>query len=132
MATMDAVKLHGGEPANFLDVGGGASAEQVAKAFGLVTADPNVRAILINIFGGITRGDVVAEGIREALGQRRGRGADRRPPLRHERRRGPAILAEAGLTAVDTMDEAARAGRRPAAGEPERAVAMSSDRSATR
>ena len=71
MATMDAVKLHGGEPANFLDVGGGASAEQVAKAFGLVTADPNVRAILINIFGGITRGDVVAEGIRR--GARPGR-----------------------------------------------------------
>ena len=66
MATMDAVKLHGGEPANFLDVGGGASADQVAKAFGLVTADPNVRAILINIFGGITRGDVVAQGIVEA------------------------------------------------------------------
>ena len=69
MATMDAVKLHGGEPANFLDVGGGASAEQVAKAFRLVTADPNVKAILINIFGGITRGDVVAQGIREALSQ---------------------------------------------------------------
>ena len=67
MATMDAVKLHGGEPANFLDVGGGASADQVAKAFGLVTAEPNVRAILINIFGGITRGDVVAKGIAEAI-----------------------------------------------------------------
>src|SRR5690606_18863262 len=67
MATMDAVKLSGGEPANFLDVGGGASADQVAKAFTLVTADPAVEAILINIFGGITRGDVVAQGIREAL-----------------------------------------------------------------
>ncbi|MDQ3540173.1 MAG: ADP-forming succinate--CoA ligase subunit beta, partial [Chloroflexota bacterium] len=69
MATMDAVKLHGGEPANFLDVGGGASASQVAKAFSLITTDPAVRAILINIFGGITRGDVVANGIREALGE---------------------------------------------------------------
>jgi succinyl-CoA synthetase beta subunit len=107
MATMDAVKLHGGEPANFLDVGGGASAEQVAKAFGLVTADPNVRAILINIFGGITRGDVVAQGITEALGRVRvevpivvrlaGTNADE----------GRRLLAEAGLTAVDTMDEAA-------------------------
>ena len=108
MATMDAVKLHGGEPANFLDVGGGASAEQVAKAFALVTADPNVRAILINIFGGITRGDVVAQGIREALGRGRGRGADRRPPLRHERGGGPGrSWPRPGCTAVDTMDEAA-------------------------
>jgi succinyl-CoA synthetase beta subunit len=69
MATMDAVKLSGGSPANFLDVGGGASAKQVAKAFSLVTADPNVRAILINIFGGITRGEEVANGIVEALGR---------------------------------------------------------------
>ena len=86
MATMDAVKLHGGEPANFLDVGGGASADQVAKAFSLVTADPNVRAILINIFGGITRGDIVAHGIAEAHGSGRGNCADRRSALRHERR----------------------------------------------
>ena len=89
MATMDAVKLHGGEPANFLDVGGGASADQVAKAFSLVTADPNVKAILINIFGGITRGDIVAQGIAEAHGPGRGHRADRRSPLRHERRGRP-------------------------------------------
>jgi succinyl-CoA synthetase beta subunit len=107
MATMDAVKLHGGEPANFLDVGGGANAAQVAKAFSLVTADPNVRAILINIFGGITRGDEVANGIREALGQVKvevpivvrlsGTNAEE----------GKAILAEAGITAVTSMDQAA-------------------------
>lgn len=107
MATMDAVKLHGGEPANFLDVGGGANAAQVAKAFSLVTADPNVEAILINIFGGITRGDEVANGIREALGQVKvevpivvrlsGTNAEE----------GKQILAEAGLTAVSSMDEAA-------------------------
>lgn len=107
MATMDAVKLHGGEPANFLDVGGGASAEQVAKAFGLVTADPNVRAILINIFGGITRGDVVASGIREALSR-----VEVKVPIvvrlaGTNAEEGRASLAEAGLTAVDTMDEAA-------------------------
>ncbi len=107
MATMDAVKLHGGEPANFLDVGGGASAEQVAKAFGLVTADPNVRAILINIFGGITRGDVVASGIREALNR-----VEVKVPIvvrlaGTNAEEGRASLAEAGLTAVDTMDEAA-------------------------
>jgi len=109
MATMDAVKLHGGEPANFLDVGGGASAEQVAKAFGLVTADPNVKAVLINIFGGITRGDVVANGIREALTK-----IDVQAPIvvrlsGTNAEEGRAILAEAGLTAVTHMDEAAAA-----------------------
>lgn len=107
MATMDAVKLQGGEPANFLDVGGGANAAQVAKAFSLVTADPNVKAILINIFGGITRGDEVANGIREALGKVKvevpivvrlsGTNAEE----------GKKILAEAGITAVSSMDEAA-------------------------
>lgn len=107
MATMDAVKLNGGEPANFLDVGGGASASQVAKAFTLVTRDPNVKAILINIFGGITRGDVVANGIREALNE-----VNVTVPIvvrlsGTNAEEGKAILAEAGLTAVDTMDEAA-------------------------
>ncbi|MEZ4495721.1 MAG: ADP-forming succinate--CoA ligase subunit beta [Thermomicrobiales bacterium] len=116
MATMDAVKLHGGEPANFLDVGGGASASQVAKAFGLVTADPNVQAILINIFGGITRGDVVAQGIREALTQ-----VDVKAPIvvrlsGTNAEEGREILAEAGLTAVTSMDEAAAAVVRAASG----------------
>lgn len=108
MATMDAVKLSGGEPANFLDVGGGASADQVAKAFRLVTADPAVQAILINIFGGITRGDVVAHGIREALDQ-----VEVSVPIvvrlsGTNATEGQAILAEAGIIAVDSMDEAAR------------------------
>jgi succinyl-CoA synthetase beta subunit len=107
MATMDAVKLNGAEPANFLDVGGGANAAQVAKAFRLVTADPNVKAILINIFGGITRGDEVANGIREALGEVKvevpivvrlsGTNAEE----------GRKILADIGITAVTSMDEAA-------------------------
>jgi len=115
MATMDAVKLHGGEPANFLDVGGGASAEQVAKAFSLVTQDPAVRAILINIFGGITRGDVVAEGITQALKQ-----VDVKVPIvvrlsGTNAAEGKRLLAGAGLTAVDTMDEAAAAVVRAAA-----------------
>lgn len=108
MATMDAVKLSGGEPANFLDVGGGASAEQVSKAFSLVTADPNVKAILINIFGGITRGDVVANGIREALSK-----VDVQVPIvvrlsGTNAEEGRALLAKAGLTAVETMDLAAQ------------------------
>jgi len=67
MATMDIIKLHGGEPANFLDVGGGATAEKVAEAFKLIVSDPNVQAILVNIFGGIVRCDLIAEGIIKAV-----------------------------------------------------------------
>jgi succinyl-CoA synthetase beta subunit len=63
MATMDIIKLHGGEPANFLDVGGGATKERVTEAFKLILADTNVNAILINIFGGIMRCDIIADGI---------------------------------------------------------------------
>merc|ERR1712188_197344 len=63
MATMDIIKLHGGTPANFLDVGGGATADQVTEAFKLITSDPQVKAILVNIFGGIMRCDVIAQGI---------------------------------------------------------------------
>ena len=67
MATMDLIKLHGGMPANFLDVGGGATAETVAKAFKIILADHNVKAILVNIFGGIMRCDIIAEGIIKAV-----------------------------------------------------------------
>ncbi|MCG7519868.1 malate--CoA ligase subunit beta [Ruegeria sp. Ofav3-42] len=67
MATMDTIKLAGGEPANFLDIGGGASPERVAKAFRLVLSDENVQAILVNIFAGINRCDWVAEGVVQAL-----------------------------------------------------------------
>lgn len=63
MATMDLIKYHGGSPANFLDVGGGANKDKVAKSFALILADPKVKAILVNIFGGIMRCDVIAEGI---------------------------------------------------------------------
>ena len=63
MATMDIIKLNGGEPANFLDVGGGANKERVTKAFKLILSDKNVKAILVNIFGGIMRCDVIAEGV---------------------------------------------------------------------
>tara|TARA_E500000331_G_scaffold353735_1_gene405095 strand:- start:60344 stop:61531 length:1188 start_codon:yes stop_codon:yes gene_type:complete len=63
MATMDLIKLHGGEPANFLDVGGGATAERVTEAFKIILANENVEAILVNIFGGIVRCDLIAEGI---------------------------------------------------------------------
>lgn len=67
MATMDIIKLHGGQPANFLDVGGGATAETVSKAFKIILADQNVKAVLVNIFGGIMRCDIIAEGIITAV-----------------------------------------------------------------
>jgi succinyl-CoA synthetase beta subunit len=67
MATMDLVKLHGGEPANFLDVGGGTTAERVAEAFKLILSDSKVKAVLVNIFGGIVRCDLIAEGIINAV-----------------------------------------------------------------
>jgi succinyl-CoA synthetase beta subunit len=67
MATMDLIKLHGGEPANFLDVGGGATAERVSEAFKIILANSNVEAILVNIFGGIVRCDLIAEGIITAV-----------------------------------------------------------------
>ena len=107
MATLDAVQLAGGEPANFLDVGGGANEEQVTKAFNLVLADPNVKAILINIYGGITRGDVVARGIVAAM-----KNVDVKVPLvvrlsGTNAEEGKALLAEQGITAGDSMDEAA-------------------------
>ncbi len=67
MATMDIIKLYGMEPANFLDVGGGASKEKVAAAFKIITADPNVKGILVNIFGGIMKCDIIAEGVVAAV-----------------------------------------------------------------
>jgi succinyl-CoA synthetase beta subunit len=63
MATMDIIKLYGAEPANFLDVGGGASKEKVSEGFKIILSDPNVKGILVNIFGGILRCDIIAEGI---------------------------------------------------------------------
>lgn len=76
MATMDIIKLHGGQPANFLDVGGGATAERVAEAFRIITDDAGVRSILVNIFGGIVRCDLIAEGIVQAV-----RDVDAIPPV---------------------------------------------------
>jgi succinyl-CoA synthetase beta subunit len=109
MATMDAIKLFGGDPANFLDVGGGATADQVALALELVLADEAVKAILFNIFGGITRADLVAEGIVEAMGR-----VDVRVPMvirlvGTNQAEGRKILADAGIDTVETMSNAARA-----------------------
>jgi succinyl-CoA synthetase beta subunit len=107
MATMDAVKAAGGEPANFLDVGGGASAERVTEALRLVLADPRVKAVLFNIFGGITRGDAVAQGIKQGLSQVQ---TDRPIVVRlvgTNAEEGRAILADANLITAETMREAA-------------------------
>lgn len=109
MGTMDAIRNAGGSAANFLDIGGGAQAELVKKSYALVTSDPKVRAMFINIFGGITRGDQVAQGIVEAL-----QGGDlREVPLvvrltGTNEKEGREILAAAGMHPVETMDEGAR------------------------
>jgi succinyl-CoA synthetase beta subunit len=63
MSTMDIIKLHGGSPANFLDVGGGANKEKVTEAFKIILRDPNVKGIFVNIFGGIMKCDIIAEGV---------------------------------------------------------------------
>ena len=100
MGTMDIIKLHGGEPANFLDVGGGTDATKVAEAFKLITSESSVKAILVNIFGGIVRCDLIAEGIIEAI---RETGVDVPVVVRLEgtmSERGRALLAESGLSVV--------------------------------
>ncbi len=109
MATMDLIKLHGGEPANFLDVGGGTTAERVAEAFKIILSDPNVKGILVNIFGGIVRCDLIAEGIIQAVNEvnitvpvvvrLEGTNAER----------GRELLATSGLDiiAADSLDAAA-------------------------
>ncbi|HEV8509560.1 MAG TPA: ADP-forming succinate--CoA ligase subunit beta [Gemmatimonadales bacterium] len=108
MATMDLVKYYGGEPANFLDIGGSSNPQKVVAALRIITGDPNVKAILFNIFGGITRGDDVANGIVQAT---------REFPLKvpivirltgTNEREGIEILKGAGFTALSDMDEAVK------------------------
>ena len=89
MSTLDVVNQVGGEAANFLDIGGGANADVMAAALEVINTDENVKSIFINIFGGITRGDEVANGHRRGARAGRAAGADRDPPRRHERRGGP-------------------------------------------
>jgi succinyl-CoA synthetase beta subunit len=110
MATMDIIKLYGAEPANFLDVGGGASKEKVTAAFKIITADPAVEGILVNIFGGIMRCDVIAEGVVAAVKE-----VGLQVPLvvRLEGtnvEKGKAIINESGLNviAADDLDDAAK------------------------
>jgi succinyl-CoA synthetase beta subunit len=107
MTTMDLVKLAGGEPANFLDIGGGAKADKVSSAFRIILDDPNVKAILVNIFGGITRGDEVARGIVEAR-----QSLTREVPMvvrivGTNAAEAAPILAEARLITAESLDDAA-------------------------
>ena len=111
MATMDIIKLAGGEPANFLDVGGGANAEQIRNAFKILMSDKNVRAVLINIFGGILRCDVLAQGVIEAVQEL---GVPVPIVIRMEGtnvEEGKRLLQESGLNfaTADSMGEAADA-----------------------
>ena len=110
MATMDIIKLYGEEPANFLDVGGGATTEKVTAAFKIITSDPNVKGILVNIFGGIMKCDVIAEGVVAAVKE-----VGLQVPLvvRLEGtnvEKGKKILAESGLNVIpaDDLDDAAK------------------------
>jgi succinyl-CoA synthetase beta subunit len=108
MTTMDLVKLYGGAPANFLDIGGGARSDQVAAAMRLILDDPGVRAILVNIFGGITRGDEVARGLVEARAQQH-----REVPMivrivGTNAAEAAAILEAAAFQTAASLDEAAQ------------------------
>ena len=110
MATMDIIKLYGEEPANFCDVGGGANAEKVAAAFKIIMKDPNVKGILVNIFGGIMKCDVIAEGVIQAVKE-----TNLAVPLvvRLEGtnvEKGKAILADSGMNIIpaDDLDDAAQ------------------------
>jgi succinyl-CoA synthetase beta subunit len=104
MATMDIIKLYGSEPANFLDVGGGASKEKVTAAFKIITSDPSVKGILVNIFGGIMRCDIIAEGVVEAVKE-----MGLKVPLvvRLEGtfvEKGKEIIAKSGLNVINAND----------------------------
>ena len=108
MATMDVIKFYGGEPANFLDIGGGAKADKVKAALEIILSDPNVKAVLFNIFGGITRGDEVARGIVEGL-----KGVKTRVPMvarivGTNAEEGRKILADANMITAETLEEGAQ------------------------
>ncbi len=108
MATMDTIKEYGGSPANFLDIGGGAREDKVEAALRIILSDPNVKSVMFNIFGGITRGDDVARGIVKVLGQMK---PDVPMVVRlvgTNAEEGRRILEDANLTAAKTLDEAAQ------------------------
>jgi succinyl-CoA synthetase beta subunit len=108
MATLDLVKHYGGEPANFLDIGGSSSPDKMVAALTVITGDARVRAILINIFGGITRCDDVARGLLQALDQMRIEAPIVIRLTGTNEQEARALLAARGLSALTSMDEAVR------------------------
>jgi succinyl-CoA synthetase beta subunit len=108
MTSMDIIKLFGGEPANFLDIGGGAGADKVAAALRIILADPNVKAILFNIFGGITRCDEVARGILAALAEVKTQVPMVVRLVGTNSEEGRRILADAQMITAETLAEAAQ------------------------
>ncbi len=108
MATMDMIKLNGGEPANFLDIGGGASAEKVAAALRIILADPKVKAVLFNIFGGITRCDEVARGVLTALAEVKTQVPMVARLVGTNSEEGLRLLADANMITAETLGDAAR------------------------
>jgi succinyl-CoA synthetase beta subunit len=108
MATMDIIKLHGGAPANFLDIGGGASSEKVSAALRIILSDPNVKAVLFNIFGGITRGDEVARGIINALQEVKTNVPMVTRLVGTNAEEGRQILSDANMITADTLVDAAK------------------------
>jgi succinyl-CoA synthetase beta subunit len=108
MATMDVIKLYGGEPANFLDIGGGAKADKVKAALEIILSDPNVRAVLFNIFGGITRGDEVAHGIVEGLKEIRTKVPMIARIVGTNAEEGRKILSDARMITTETLEEGAQ------------------------
>jgi succinyl-CoA synthetase beta subunit len=108
MASMDIIKLFGGEPANFLDIGGGAGADKVAAAMRIILSDPNVKAILFNIFGGITRCDEVARGILTAISEVKPRVPMVVRLVGTNAKEGRAMLANANMITAETLADAAQ------------------------
>jgi succinyl-CoA synthetase beta subunit len=108
MATMDIIGLYGGQPANFLDIGGGAKADKVASALRIILSDPNVKAVLLNIFGGITRCDEVARGVLEALSRLHSSVPMVARLVGTNEDEGRAILAAADLATASSLAEAAQ------------------------
>ena len=108
MATMDIIKLYGGEPANFLDIGGGAGSEKVQAAFRIILSDPNVKAVLINIFGGITRCDEVARGILSAIAEVKPKAPMVVRLVGTNAEEGRRLLADARMETAETLVEAAQ------------------------
>ena len=118
MATMDIIKHFGGEPANFLDIGGGASAEKVAAALRIILSDPNVKAVLFNIIGGITRCDEVARGILAALSEIKPKVPMLVRLVGTNSEQGQRLLADASMITAKTLSEAAKKAVKAAKTDP--------------